>query len=454
MKTLKLLFLSFIFLFPFHKLNSQPQYYFEQSSGVTENLTSVCMLGSNAIQVWICGNSGTVLKSLNQGTNWLIVGNSGIPSAVNLVNINCSSYDTVLTAGNIGSNTYVYRTTNGGVSWAQIFTQSNGTINAVWMKTALLGFMCGNPVGGRWSLWKTINGGLNWDSTGLYLPQAGSETGWNNSLEIKNNNIWFGTNNSRIYYSSNYGSSWLIKSTSPEINSSAEWHYAADSLFSFLGGTGVYKTSNDGVNWIQLPCPGTGNFKGFCIGPMFLFNSSWPGPTFTVRGTTNVYLNWMGNQFLVDYTAPSGNYNHISYSNALFSYSAPINSWAVRSNGGITKLFTGRGTSVNMISSDIPVSYNLEQNYPNPFNPSTKIRFSIPPSEVKGSLLTKIIIYDILGREVKTLVNESLTPGIYETDFDAAELSSGMYFYTMVVTDISVPSGAGFTDTKRMVLIK
>ncbi len=91
--------------------------------------------------------------------------------------------------------------------------------------------------------------------------------------------------------------------------------------------------------------------------------------------------------------------------------------------------------------SEVPRDYNLSQNYPNPFNPTTKINFSIPKS---GFVTLKV--YDILGKEVVTLVNENKTAGSYIIDFDGSELSSGVYFYTIQVN--------GFTDTKKMLLIK
>ena len=90
-------------------------------------------------------------------------------------------------------------------------------------------------------------------------------------------------------------------------------------------------------------------------------------------------------------------------------------------------------------------TYQLLQNYPNPFNPSTKIRFSVGPN-YNG--LVQIKVYDILGKELVTLLNESRSPGTYEIDFDAAKynLSSGMYFYT-------IKSG-GFNQVRKMILIK
>jgi len=90
---------------------------------------------------------------------------------------------------------------------------------------------------------------------------------------------------------------------------------------------------------------------------------------------------------------------------------------------------------------EIPNYYFLGQNYPNPFNPATVIKFGVP---VSGEV--KLVVYDILGREVSTLMNEHKHPGTYEVNFDASHLSSGVYFYS-IQTD-------NFRETKRMLLVK
>jgi len=98
-------------------------------------------------------------------------------------------------------------------------------------------------------------------------------------------------------------------------------------------------------------------------------------------------------------------------------------------------------TNIHPISTEIPNQCSLSQNYPNPFNPITKVRFSIPLSSV-----TKLIIYDALGREVETLVDEQLNAGTYEASWNADRFSSGLYFYKLTAGD--------FVDTKRMILLK
>ena len=96
---------------------------------------------------------------------------------------------------------------------------------------------------------------------------------------------------------------------------------------------------------------------------------------------------------------------------------------------------------VNVISSTLPDNYILYQNYPNPFNPTTNIRF-----DLKKSSHTKLIVYDILGKEVVELVNEILNEGCYEVSLDGSNYSSGVYFYK-IITD-------RYVETKRMMLIK
>ena len=88
-----------------------------------------------------------------------------------------------------------------------------------------------------------------------------------------------------------------------------------------------------------------------------------------------------------------------------------------------------------------PKEYNLAQNYPNPFNPTTTIRYSVP----KNSLVT-LKVYDILGNEVTTLVNEEKTIGTYEVQFDASGLASGIYFYQLKADN--------YSNTKKLILMK
>lgn len=96
--------------------------------------------------------------------------------------------------------------------------------------------------------------------------------------------------------------------------------------------------------------------------------------------------------------------------------------------------------------SQTPLSFNLFQNYPNPFNPTTKIKYSIPASPPNGMNNVTLRIYDILGNEITTLVNEQKSEGNYEADFNALNLSSGVYFYKL-------QSGSN-SSIKKMILMR
>ena len=195
-------------------------------------------------------------------------------------------------------------------------------------------------------------------------------------------------------------------------------------------------------------------------------NSGWTtcyNGTYTVPGTGWQYINfttpfyWQNNQNLLI---------EVCYNNNAWTAYSPVNATASTGMmvGYSTDLPAGDGcTEPTWIATSLsyrpniclltytegivnnnnenPDKFSLSQNYPNPFNPNTKIDYAIPK---KGFVSLKI--YDVLGREVKTLVNENKTPGNYSIDFIGSEFSSGVYFYKLVCNE--------FSDIKRMILIK
>jgi len=98
-------------------------------------------------------------------------------------------------------------------------------------------------------------------------------------------------------------------------------------------------------------------------------------------------------------------------------------------------------TDVDPVSEVVPSEYSLEQNYPNPFNPSTTINFSIPVEA-----FVTLDVYNAIGQKVASLVNEDKSAGTYNVDFNASNLTSGIYFYKI--------SAGNFTETKKMILMK
>ncbi|MBN8584443.1 MAG: T9SS type A sorting domain-containing protein [Ignavibacteria bacterium] len=108
-------------------------------------------------------------------------------------------------------------------------------------------------------------------------------------------------------------------------------------------------------------------------------------------------------------------------------------------------LNSGKGSfstvGINNNNTGIPAAYSLSQNYPNPFNPVTNINFSLPNSSD-----VKLAVYDMLGQQVALLANGKFDAGSYTIDFDASQLTSGIYFYTL--------SAGSFKETKKMVIVK
>jgi hypothetical protein len=100
-----------------------------------------------------------------------------------------------------------------------------------------------------------------------------------------------------------------------------------------------------------------------------------------------------------------------------------------------------QGVGIKKISTEIPTLFSLSQNYPNPFNPNTKIRFDLPKN-----VNVKLTLYDMLGREVETIVNEQLNAGSYEVNWDGSKYTSGVYYYRL--------NAGEFVETKKMILVK
>jgi hypothetical protein len=126
-------------------------------------------------------------------------------------------------------------------------------------------------------------------------------------------------------------------------------------------------------------------------------------------------------------------------------------SLAVPNSGSntVTLHYIGGISGINPVGSTIPETFSLEQNYPNPFNPVTKIRFEVPAFIILSQMNkqeVKLTVYDVLGREIQTLVNEQLSAGTYEVDWNASAYPSGTYFYKLEAWD--------FTETKKMILVK
>lgn len=209
-------------------------------------------------------------------------------------------------------------------------------------------------------------------------------------------------------------------------------------------------TNSNGNSWVNITCKGTGPSSGS--------NLSAIGTIVRSKATINGSPVWLTRQ-----VSSQNSFNcqnalsiHFGYGNATV-----IDSLEIRWPSGIIDVYTGvainsfynavEGTSldpvgIENISNTIPDDFNLYQNYPNPFNPSTNIKF-----DVKQRGLVTIKIYDMLGKEVTTLVNEVLEPGNKVVTWEGVDgngltVSSGVYFYKMV--------SGNYVSSRKMVLVK
>jgi hypothetical protein len=251
-------------------------------------------------------------------------------------------------------------------------------------------------------------------------------------LAVIGTNLFAATENVGVSLSTNNGTNWTVVNSglppNPLVHTLA---VSGTNLFASVSSRGVYLSTNNGatVN------PG---FPNATINIMSLATSG--GNLFAAASGTGVYrstnngANWT--------TFNTGLSNTTVMSLAVVG----TNLFAGTFGSGVWRIAVP--TSVKEVGGASPKSFALEQNYPNPFNPTTTISFRIPLHHVKGSNspLVSLEVFDLLGREVATLVKRELSPGNYSAMFDAKHLVSGVYFYRL--------SFDSFSETKRMMLLK
>jgi hypothetical protein len=284
-----------------------------------------------------------------------------------------------------GSNNYIARITDGGQSYQIIVTYGGASAGKF--------FFLKDKINGEYYGWmyypgsfifrSTTNSGLTWNT----LPEF---SGSFNSIFFVNKDTGWATSTS----SNNY----------------------------------VSYTTNGGVNWLQQSLSSSViQYDIYFVNP----RKGWIGKVFNnyILATSDGGNTW-GRQ-----SVPIIGASKLFFLDSLIGWCGDGNPIAHTTNGG------GTITSIISGSTETQKDYRLYQNFPNPFNPITNVKFSI-----LNAGHVKIVVYDIQGREVQTLVNETLKPGTYETTFDGSMLNSGIYFYKLIAN--------GFTDTKKMLLLK
>lgn len=364
---------------------------------------------------WAIGGKGVVWRTTNSGTNWIYF---AADSNCTLKSLSIINNQTSWVGGtNSVTGSRLFQTTNGGINWVAKASPSRD-ISKIYF----------NDINNGWvafdSLYRTTNGGASWENKGIYssynefksLQFIDSQTGWISGWDM--------------FKTTNGGSNWfLIPYAGGNANDNMFFINAQTGWIGWLNsnnnGENVYKTTNGGYNWVQVIIWGGNYIENIKFVNQ---NSGWVISSPYVFKTTNGGNNWN------KYALPTNNIiNSIYFVNENTGWIAGENSTIIKSING--------GVGITKTDNIVPDGFKLHQNYPNPFNPTTTIKFDVQKA---GDV--KIKVYDLMGREVQTLVNERLQPGTYETTFDGSQLSSGVYYYKLISDN--------YTYTKKMVLLK
>jgi hypothetical protein len=217
---------------------------------------------------------------------------------------------------------------------------------------------------------------------------------------------------------------------------SSAFDYATLKYNSSLSQQWVARTTNTGNDFSTSLSVDNSNgnvyVTGFSIGPSSTFD--YLTVSYNSSGSENWQARVNGNGNMGDYACGV----HVTDTDHIY-VAGNITNAAV--GVGFLTIRYAKVVGITPISGEVPTSFALKQNFPNPFNPVTSIHFDIPKSS-----LVKISVYDIMGREVEVLADESVPAGKYEVKWDASKYSSGVYFYTLIA--------GNFTQTKKMILAK
>ncbi|HAY32838.1 MAG TPA: SBBP repeat-containing protein [Ignavibacteria bacterium] len=259
---------------------------------------------------------------------------------------------------------------------------------------------------------------------------------------------------------------WERRFTTPTLNIEEGKDISGDNLGNIFvtGTTTGFSTSYDFMTLMYSPAgdliwskkyngPGTNNFDeprsitADYNGNVYVAGLSQG--TGTMDDIVIIKYNISGNELWVNRYNSTANRNDVANNISL------DNSGNLIVSGLITGLTSGTDfsvlkfslfTNVISVSNENPSAYSLSQNYPNPFNPSTKIKFDLINDDKPGANEVRLTVFDILGKQTAVLVNEMLSAGSYEVQFDASDLSGGIYFYRLETSE--------FTETKSMLLLK
>lgn len=394
-----------------------------QQSGVSiEEFRNVEFLNENT--GFVCGWN-TILKTTNGGANWI---NKTIPFSFTQYDISIIDSTIIYCVGTYGR---ILKSTDGGENWINLFNDTLAYPRACHFINENTGWIAGTRGFPNYSfLVKTTDGGATFTSqafaniaiSDIYFKDA------NTGLLVATGSIWRTTNGGTKWYQANYN----FNGTGYSFNRFG----IANGQYCWLVSRSrvVFKSSDFGENWDSIASVPAGTMS---VNTTFFIdeNTGWAGIDFgRIFKTSDGGFNW----FECSTPQPSGFISDIFFLN----YNT---GWAVEgNNGNIFKTTNGGCNTVNIVqnTNHIPERNELLQNYPNPFNPETKINFNIiTPGNIE------IKVFDIRGKEVETILSYNLPQGNFTAIFSGANLSSGVYFYSLTIDSKLI-------STKKMLLIK
>ena len=357
-------------------------------------------------------DGGEIIKTTNAGEDWQMIYDNNDFKFWDIFFLN----DSLGWAS--GYPSVILRTTDGGNSWVRTYNYFNYYINSIRFTSDSIGWACNHMSG---EILYSNDGGLNWVKKILPVNKYFTKIFFT-SIDT----AYLMGEEGNILKTTNGGDTWVSRNiiTGQGINDI----YFTDSNHGWaVGYQFIAKTTNGGINWTTTPIT-------FMAGTCYMINE--------LKG-------WIiGEEGEMIYTLDGGNDWNLSYqmtNNGLRDlFFIGNDGWIV---GGWGTIFHSTNSGVTFIEEENnlthPKDFLLQQNFPNPFNPSTTIQYAISSTQ-----FVTLKVYDLLGREVVTLVNEEKLTGTYNVEFGvkSLELSSGIYFYKLQAGD--------FVETKKMILLK
>ncbi len=364
-----------------------------------------------------CGTDDGVYLSTDIGATWTSA-NNGLPQSRYVDGFNLVGGK--LFAGLDGGYGFYYSSDN-GKNWNAINTNPALIVNC--LVSGGSDIFAGTESG----VYLSTDSGTSWSAVNNGLPNFPRVT----SMASSGSNIFAEVTYNGVYISSDKGSSWTSANNGLPINIECLLAKGGN----IFAGTenGIYLTTDNGKSWKEMN-------NGFSDIPVVysllsVGNNIFAGGTaFSGKGaflSTDNGANWTAvNNGLPDAT---GIYSMDVLNNFIIG--------STRNEGIFRRPVSEMVTDVKNNQNNLPSGYTLQQNYPNPFNPTTTINYSVP----KRSFVN-IIVYNLIGDNVATLVNGLKDAGSYSVEFNADKLADGLYFYEM--------QAGNFTETKKLVLLK